>query len=885
MTNKGLTRFAIISFLLLVLIMWFFVGQTGKNYKTVYHAVPESAGIIIESGNIGLSWEKLTAEPGIWTSLVKHDYFRRVALQISFLDSLFIHKPVLAGKLSELKAALVLLGHEDQYGFVFIAEVGRSLHPLDLIEIAEQRFGNSITLIKRSFRDFDTYLAVDAVKGLQYEFCITDGLFIGSFDKKLLERSLEQLTSGRTLLENPTFSRLRATCNVSLGNNVLIKLDELGKIISKLMIAGADPLINRQLNGMNGWMALDFILSDQSLVLNGYAKASEKDSSFLSQLTGQTNTMPEAFSVLPAGLTGFILTSLNDPEILFGYENKPYLSDSLSWLRGPFLEQLDSEVLLSQMKSDGVEAPVIVFRQNDTQEFQDWLRLYGFVTDNEHWTGDDFIQPLSNLRFFSSFFNGKQNFSATGWGLQTGTYFMVSESREILDRILRLQLQGRTLSNSDNFTNFASHLADASSLMLFLNVRESSSLIDAFMSPSVAAALKADRGLLDDFGGLSFQFSAYDDLLYVNIHLEHNPDYKEESMLEWKTGLEAAATGRPWIIGVPQSNDYIVVVQDVNNSVYLLSAGGNMLRKFQAGSPILGDVGVVRTKRDGDFAVYLNTATQLFLINRNGKSLPGFPVQLSPQATAGVRPLTDADGIVFQFVIPCTDQSLHSFSFSGNTTSGWQFPRTNDIMVVPAEHLVAGGRHYIMITDINGELRITDDYGNIRMNVKSDIQRSANNSFYLNRTNSKGLLMSTDSIGKLFYINSNGLVSKTDFGVFSPDHHFLYDDFDLNNAADFIFVDRNRMVVFDRFKSKLYEQQFSYPVLQKPVFLNIDAKRYIAIHPDKSENIFLISHDHKLILDATLAGENPFSLDAIGKDGRIIMLTYSGEIVSCYRMD
>lgn len=885
MTNKGLARFAIVSFLLLVIIMWYFVLQFGRNYKTIYHAVPESAAIILEIGNVGLSWEKISAEPGIWTSLGKHDYFRRVAQQISLLDSLFMSRPQLAEKLSASKAALVLNETEYGNGFLFIAEVGRSLHPLDLIEISEQRFGKSVTLVKRSFRDFDTYLAVDANTGLQYDFCIADGLFIGSFNKKLLEKSLDQLKSGKTLLDNQSFARLRATCNFSVGNNMLINLSELGKIFGGLIKAGSDSLITRHLSSMSGWMALDFNLNEQSVVLNGYTMAAKSDSSFLSQLTGQKGNVPEVFTVLPAGLTGLLHTSLDEPANLFRSVSNLPSSDSLAWLRDPFLDLIEIEVSLLRLRLDNGATPVIVFRQNDAQEFGNWLLQNNFINETDQQIKDGVVHALRHTGFFKSFFNSNTTLSDAGWGLQTGSYYMICDRKELLEHIVKLQAQGRTLNASNNFKNFANHLADASSVMLFLNVTESASLLDAFMNPSVLASLNASGGLLADFGGLSVQFSAYNDLLYVSIHLEHNPDYKEESMLEWKVLLESAVSGKPSIVALPQSDDYVAVAQDVNNRIYFLSSSGKILRKFQAGGPLLGDIVVVQVGQDATYAILFNTTNQLFLVDREGKSLPGFPVQLNPQATAGATPLNDVNGLVFRIVVPCTDQSLHSFSVRGRESSDWQFPRTGDIMVAPADHLVAGGRHYLLMTDINAELRIADEYGNTRMNVKGDVQRSANNNFYLNKTNAKGLLMSTDNSGKLFYINSNGLVSRTDFGDFSPDHYFLYDDFDLNNAADFIFVDQNRMVVFDRFKSKLFEQQFDYPVLTEPFFLNADAKRYIVIYPDKSESIYLISGSNKLMLDATLAGGNPFSLGSIGKNGRIIMLTYTGGTVSCYRMD
>jgi hypothetical protein len=885
MTNKGLTRLAILLTLLLIVVMWFFVGQFGRNYRSAYEAVPESAALILETENIGLSWKKLTTEPGIWSGLSKLDYFRRVNMQVSMLDSIFRTKPELKSKITEVRAVLVLMESEGEYGLLFVAETGRLVHPLDLIEISERYFNKSITLVKRRYRDYNTYLAVDAYTGLQYDFCITDGLMIGSFNKKLLEKGLDQLNSGRSLLENQSFARLRATCGSSVDSYLMANLQNLGKVFNKLIAAGIDSTLTNSFSRMNGWMALDIYLNEQSVNLNGYAGAAAADSSFLSKLSGQEGHVPGVYSVLPASTVGLLHTSLGLFSSVNGAVDASDPNDSMAWARGPFLDLVDTEISLLRMKIDERLIPVYVFRYLDDIQFLEWLNLHGFVQSDLKQIADGLVHPVNKIHFFKSFFSANFPANTSGWGVSSGFYYFFSESKEALDFIVRIQGQARTLANSDNFRQFANHLADNSNLILYLNVRESTEIVNKFLEAAVADNLGSTKGLLNDFGGLSVQLSGLNDLVYVSIHLQHNPDYKEESLVEWKAELESSAVGEPWILTNPKTDEYVVVIQDVNNKIYIFSEAGKLLRKLQSDGPVLGDVLAVNNNMGEDFAILFNTTGQIFMLDQEGRSYPGFPVRLNPQATAGVTVVFDKEWDDYQIVVPCTDQSVHSFSFRGRESLDWQFPRTSEIMVVPVEHLVVGGRDYLMLTDINSEIRLADEFGNIRMNLKGTIERSANNNFYLNKTNSKGILISTDNRGKLFYINSSGLISTTDFGDFSRDHHFLYEDFSLNNAADFIFIDQNRLVVFDRFKSKVYEQQFTFPISSKPYFLNVGSKRYLVVYPEKSEIIYLISNNDRILLDAALAQGNPFGIGSFGKTSRIIMLTYSGKTIYCYRMD
>ncbi|MDV7396624.1 hypothetical protein RZS08_34830, partial [Arthrospira platensis SPKY1] len=105
-----------------------------------------------------------------------------------------------------------------------------------------------------------------------------------------------------------------------------------------------------------------------------------------------------------------------------------------------------------------------------------------------------------------------------------------------------------------------------------------------------------------------------------------------------------------------------------------------------------------------------------------------------------------------------------------------------------------------MITDSRGELRIVDRRGMPRISPRGELRKSKHAAFYINQTNSKGVLLTTERTGRLLYISAAGLLSTTDFGTYSEDHFFLYEDFTQNRSRDFIYLDGNTLQIFDRFK-------------------------------------------------------------------------------------
>jgi hypothetical protein len=188
------------------------------------------------------------------------------------------------------------------------------------------------------------------------------------------------------------------------------------------------------------------------------------------------------------------------------------------------------------------------------------------------------------------------------------------------------------------------------------------------------------------------------------------------------------------------------------------------------------------------------------------------------------------------------------------------------------QHLRNGGKDYLFVTDEKGHVKITDRRGIDRIGVAGDLQKAAHSAFYLNRTNSKGVFITTDRKGNLVYISEKGTVSRTDFGTFSPDHYFFYEDFDGDDHHDFVFIDRNRMVVFDRFKRVITEQSFAEVITQQPVAFSWAGRKYIGVVLDALGEIHIFDYRGRRFEDLHLEGAVPFAAGIL-EQGKLNLIT------------
>ena len=167
--------------------------------------------------------------------------------------------------------------------------------------------------------------------------------------------------------------------------------------------------------------------------------------------------------------------------------------------------------------------------------------------------------------------------------------------------------------------------------------------------------------------------------------------------------------------------------------------------------------------------------------------------------------------------------------------------------------------------------------------MRSDFRNALNSDFYVNKTNSKGVLITTNEKGCLTYIKANGKTASTVFGDFSPNHYFLYEDFDMNGTKDFIYLDKNKLSVFDRFKNKIFEYTFEEDVNTKPMIIPVSSREnYLGVILKKTKEIYLFDNKGNVVVSKGVTGEMPFNVGSLNNDKNLNLVVGSGNILYNY---
>ena len=702
----------------------------------------------------------------------------------------------------------------------------------------------------------------------------------------LLVSMFEQLENPVKVYSNPDFQRVESTLGTAVPLHLYVNYDAFEPFVvsnaSSKRIEGAQ----RFALNFKGLAALDILAKPDALVMNGYSVATDSVSS-LRPLKYQLPVYNSIVNVLPFDTKLMLHFGMSDyASYWVEFADNERIDKMNRSLKANIEEQLIaclSEVSLCAIGSSA--SPVFIARMNDPAsviQFVEKLDVKYGVSENI--VNQGYTIKRGNVKnfipdVFGPCFDDIKSFSYSF----VDQYLVVANDIQQVQDVISCYRSGRTLDLSENFKAFQNNMLESANISLYVACADNQTLINKFVGGDLAAFLKRNKTFLQSYQAFSIQLASAKDLVYTCFSLRKMTDVKEESNVQWKANLYAPMKGKPYIVPDPSSNADQVVVFDANNVMYLIDCRGVVKWKRQIEEAPMSDVEVVDVHKNGKLQFLFNTANYLELIDIEGNAMPGFPKRLLAEASNGLA-VFDYEGNRNYRVLVCgVDKFVYNYDLRVEETEGWNRHRTEELVTKPVQHVVADNKDLLIVTDVKGTARILDRQGRIRIPLRADLKKSQGADFYENRTNHKGIILTSDDTGNLLYIANDGGLARTDFGQFSDKHYFLYEDFNGDQDPDFIYLDGKELRVFNRFKKVLYSHDFDTEIKTKPVFYRLSRnKRLLGVVSESAREIYLIDKNGNMMISSGLVGETEFAIGSLKGNNEINLLTGVGNALFNY---
>ena len=97
--------------------------------------------------------------------------------------------------------------------------------------------------------------------------------------------------------------------------------------------------------------------------------------------------------------------------------------------------------------------------------------------------------------------------------------------------------------------------------------------------------------------------------------------------------LEAELLTEPVLVKNHLNNQMDIAVQDINNTLYLISNKGTIFWKKKLKGPVLGKIKQVDLFKNGKFQLAFATPYSIEILDRNGNTVKPFPLKFKDEIT------------------------------------------------------------------------------------------------------------------------------------------------------------------------------------------------------------------------------------------------------------
>jgi hypothetical protein len=156
-----------------------------------------------------------------------------------------------------------------------------------------------------------------------------------------------------------------------------------------------------------------------------------------------------------------------------------------------------------------------------------------------------------------------------------------------------------------------------------------------------------------------------------------------------------------WVVVNHNTKEKEKLVQNADNSIALIDANGKELWKAAIPGPIVGEVTQVDALNNGKLQMAFAINNAIYVIDRNGKSLTGFPVRISSNITTGLAVLDYDKNKNYRLLVGCVNGSVYNYQINGQPAKGWTYK--GGATPLKIEHQKVKGEDRLIITYKSGE--------------------------------------------------------------------------------------------------------------------------------------------------------------------------------------
>ncbi len=673
---------------------WLWQWQTGPEKATdPWSAIPPNAVAVLEVPQPFTAWERFTGTSQFWGDLEGQPAF---AALDTIMDRLARSGAIPVGKRADAAPLLIAWRATESETLVPVMSwpLGRSEQALVILGEA---FGAPVSpeLWTGTRLRLQPDSALPAV-----ELAWSKGLLLLGTDGKLVEEARALTGSVRT--PDALFAKARASLSIGADAHLLI------------MPAFASHLLGVHGQGIfpandlvEGWAALDIRFRPGAVLMNGLLFPAG-ESPATKAILDQPPAKPDIIRVLPTSVADLRVMHVTDPTAYVQDINGALPDDALftayaEWVKG------DVGVAEGSKDADGVVQRWAVLGTEDPAKAVDAMLFRcpdgGCATTEYRGVRiTRMADPTALATLFGTMFQG---FEQPLWSVLSDMV-VFSDTPAGMRAAIDAWTDRNSLALDPRSGDFFQRFGSEAVYSWWVDVPRT-------YTPDEGSLADAQRTL----GGALLQLTPRSDGAFITTFcLQHAPAGKRATGALWTTALPAPLAAPPILVKDYLSKTLQVFTQDKDHRISLISCTGKVLWQRQLDGPVLGGVELIDRYKNAKLQMLLNTANKVYLIDRLGRDVEGFPVTLKTAASASLSVFDYEKKKDYRIIVPTVDGGLLNLGGDGKAVTGWEPVKLSSAALAAVEHVRIKGKDFLVIALKDGKVAVLDRRGEVRYAAK-----------------------------------------------------------------------------------------------------------------------------------------------------------------------
>lgn len=701
---------------LLLLITFLGCSSDKDKVGVLSHYIPDETSILIRSTNFSTL-----------SSDIKNNSFLSVFTKLPFY-SVYEHHLAFSEYLNPLSEVLISATSENDstHHYTLTTRQHPELFALDSIQ--------DKTVETLSYEDISLQrITLDS--GIVFTTMV-DSVFMASSSQKVLESILLKRKNKTLKPINTSFEKAYSTLGTQ-ETSILINGKNLSETFQSLLPEA------EKFPEFTSWVSLDTEIQPGHIKVNGIALAQDTIPQLLNVFKGTNPQQNLLAMVTPTSASGFVSYTYDDFDVI-EKNLKPFRKKNDTLAKNRLLFASLNEIGVISTTSEKIIALHAIDGSITDELLDPHMESHSEFREIA-------IKKLKDSTLFKNTFDPLVTVTPK-YGAQINDFFIFAESLKTIEEIITQALNETTLGHLPYYEEHMAQLSSESSILfiaLLPNMKET--LADMVTSEN----RQKTRDL--QFGShrlAALQFVYDNNFAHVNgITKESQTQSRGSGVSQvFAINLENELLSRPQFFTNHITKGKDIVVQDVANKLYLISANGKVLWTKQLESAILGDVQEVDLLKNGKYQLAFTTKNNFNVLDRNGKEVAPFPLKFRDDITQPLAVFDYDNKRDYRFVITQGSEIL-MYDNKGKSVSGFTFKKAGSKVALPPKHIRISNKDYILIAEENGKLNILHRTGQSRIGVsskfdfgESQIYSEDNNFVFLT---SKDQKVSIDQNGKV----------------------------------------------------------------------------------------------------------------------------------------